>query len=251
MSGKFRLSNDNCCAIGLAERELRVHQRLHLRPPAGRTNAQRPQGLVDRRVRSSHRRQDLVAHPVSEERSTLVAWILHPCDASRPRVRLERAPPQLEERTYDRAGRSQRRQPPRPATAQLAHQHRFDLIVARVRCDDAGSARTRGVGEEAMPRLAPHRLESAPRRSPARPLAGHHRESSPARLARHQPCGACRMSAGAVVERCDRRDPPRRDGGECVEQHHRVQPARYGEQQRQIRVARGAARALEDVVPDG
>ena len=191
--------NDDRCTIGLPERQPRVHERLDLRSPARRTTRRAPSSVssIDGSTRRIAGRMSWRTRFRRNARLSLLGSSTH--DTPRAtRVRLERAPPQLEERARDRTRRGQRRQSARPAPAQLAHQHRLDLIVARVRRRRSRAPRARAASARKRCRASRH-IASSPFRADRRRVgqpAGHHREPSPARLARDQP--AARVACAPV-----------------------------------------------------
>ena len=145
--------------------------------------------------------------------------------------------------------RVQTRQPARSRVAQHAHQHRFHLVVARMRGGDHGRRVTtpRHVAQESLTRRAPFGLvrSGAPRRVRRRTgnPSGRPRAATRPRARRGG-------DAGAMIERRDRRTDSGAHAAQGVQQRHRVAPA--GNRQNQIPAGRGATyRRFDPAVPSG
>ena len=247
MAREFRPGNDERCPIGLRGTEPRVHQAPPPTRQLRRASAERP--AASRRSTGRRAAAPAGCRGAPGSAGTRGDWLLGSSSHDSPRstrVRLERAPPQLEERPQrSRSAPHSAGQPARAAPAQHAHQHRLDLVVARCapsrsRAPSARAPRRAG----SVPRVAPRRLASARRRR-LRRAAGPTPPASPrgARLARRRaPPRRVARAPRAVVERRDGGDACGATAAMASQQRHGIQPAGDGEQQRRI-ASRAARRA--------
>ena len=199
----------------IARLDTTSHTASTSRRQSAAARASRQQLFVDRRVDAPQRRQEVVAHAIPEERGdAFVGSSTH----SSPRAR--RVRPRCAAGAAPSSGRATslgaRARPVPRATraAQLAHQHRLDLIVGGVRRGDPCAARpprrARRKRQRAS-RNAASRRRLDPARHGRRRIRCHDRRGAPPTSA--QP--PRRARPGAVVERRDgetrsRRTPRRR-----------------------------------------
>ena len=169
-----------------------------------------------------------MANAIAEMIEARVAGIFDPRELLAQSIASKVVARDGEQRSQNGTAREERREPARAGAAHHAHEHRFELVVARVRGSDLRTALERDAAEKAPALRAPLGLGAE---SDRRAL-GYDLDAQAGRHAVHQRRGLGRVRAGRVIEGGDGDDALARGVIRCergVQQRHRVATTRNGE----------------------